>query len=133
MMEIELKLVCPSGLVVDKKVESVVLPGVQGDLQVMYGHTPLFAALRVGPLEIMGPDAQKVAVHEGLAEIERHKVTVLANAAEAHNQIDRERAESAKQRAEKRLKEAPENSEINYRRAEMALKRAGGRRILVEE
>ncbi|MBP2663012.1 MAG: atpC 2 [Firmicutes bacterium] len=60
----------------------------------------------------------------GFIEVRPQKITVLAGCAELPEEIDIDRAESAKERAERRLKEAEAASGIDVRRAEVALKRA---------
>lgn len=64
-----------------------------------------------------------VAVSGGFLEVRPDKVTILAQAAENANEIDIDRAIRAKQRAEERLRKQKQ-SEIDFRRAELALRRA---------
>ncbi|MCI8327422.1 MAG: ATP synthase F1 subunit epsilon [Lachnospiraceae bacterium] len=94
-----------------------------GDIGVYKNHIPLTTVLEPGIVTITELDGKKeAAVHSGFAEILQDKVTLLAEIAEWPGEIDTERAEEAKRRAEERLESHKE--EIDVKRAEMALKRA---------
>lgn len=101
----------------------MVLPGTEGELGVLPEHAPLVSALKTGLARVHHEGkVLKIAVSGGFAEIRNNKVTVLANAAEREDQIDVERAQAAKERAEQRLSAG--GQDIDVIRAEAALKRA---------
>ena len=94
-----------------------------GQIGVYKNHTPLTTVLEPGVVGIHNDDQQKVAaVHAGFAEILGEKVTILAELAEWPDEIDINRAEAAKQRAEDRIAAKSEN--LDLKRAEYALHRA---------
>lgn len=104
--QLELEIVTPAGVVVRQNVDEVEAPGTQGYFGVLPGHRPFLSQLRAGQLRYRtGKDNHFVAVHWGFAEVLPNKVTVLVETAEVAADIDLERAETAKQRAEERLKE----------------------------
>ena len=77
----------------------------EGDIGVYKNHIPLTAVLAPGIVTITeGAGAKKAAVHSGFAEILGDKVTLLAEIAEWPDEIDKNRAEEAKMRAERRQK-----------------------------
>lgn len=119
-----LELATPTRLVVAEVVDEVVVPGSQGYFGVLPGHAPLLATLGVGELTYRnGREERHVAVACGFAEVRNDKVIVLADAAELPGEIDRARAERARDRAEQRLS-GRSQEEIDYTRAAAALARA---------
>lgn len=86
-------------------------------------HIPLTAVLVPCVLTIHQNDGiKKAAVHGGIVEVLKDKVTILAEIAEWPDEIDVNRANEAKIRAERRL--ASKDSNLDVSRAEMALKRS---------
>lgn len=97
---------------------------VAGELGIYKKHIPLTTVLAPGVVKIHkdGEEDVLAAVHSGFAEILPEKVTILAEIAEWPNEIDRNRAEAAKKRAEERL--ANKTEAIDVKRAELALRKA---------
>jgi F-type H+-transporting ATPase subunit epsilon len=119
-----LELATPTRMVVAEVVDEVVIPGSQGYFGVLPGHAPLLATLGIGELTYRnGREERHVAVAGGFAEVRNDKVIVLADAAELPGEIDRARAERARDRAEQRLSGRSQD-EIDYTRAAAALARA---------
>jgi F-type H+-transporting ATPase subunit epsilon len=119
-----LELATPTRLVVSAEVDEVVAPGSEGYFGVLPGHAPLLATLGVGEVTYrIGRDEHHVAVSGGFAEVRNDKVIILADSAETPADIDRTRAERARDRAEGRLS-GRNQEEIDYARAAAALARA---------
>ncbi len=122
--EIELVVVTPDRQLVRNEVASVSIPGKSGYLGVLPGHAPLLTELGVGLLSFV--ERQRtffLAIIWGFAEVLPGRVLILANTAERAEDIDLERAEEAKKRAEDRLKKLP-SPDIDEERARFALQRA---------
>jgi F-type H+-transporting ATPase subunit epsilon len=121
-----LELATPSRLVISAEVDEVVVPGSQGYFGVLPGHAPLLATLGIGEVTYrVGRDEFHVAVSGGFAEVRNDKVIILADTAEAPGDIDRARAERARDRAEARLAgRGATQEEMDYTRAMCALARA---------
>ena len=120
-----LELATPNRLVVSAEVDEVVIPGRQGYFGVLPGHAPLLATLGIGELTYrVGRDEYHAALCGGFAEVLNDKVIILADAAEKPADIDRARAEKARDRAEARLSGRATEAEIDYARAAAALARA---------
>ena len=116
---IDLQIVTPDRLLVREQVDEVQLPGSEGYLGVLPGHTPLLTSLAVGELWYRkGSEKTYLSIALGFAEILPDRVTVLARLAERAEEIDVERAELARKRAEERL---TQRSDIDYERARVAL------------
>src|ERR671925_1046336 len=121
---ITLEVATPSRLVIAEQVDEVVVPGIEGYFGVLPGHAALLATLGIGELTYRtGRDERHVAVSGGFAEVRNDKVIVLADTAELPEDIDRARAERARDRAEQRLS-GRSQEEVDYRRAAAALARA---------
>lgn len=96
---------------------------VAGEIGVYKNHIPTTTVLAPGIVTIHNGEEEKTAaVHAGFAEILNDKVTLLAEVAEWPHEIDLDRAEAAKERAEHRLVEKAEN--VDVMRAELALRKA---------
>jgi F-type H+-transporting ATPase subunit epsilon len=122
--QLALELATPTRMVVAESVDEVVIPGSEGYFGVLPGHAPLLATLGIGELTYrIGRDERHVAVAGGFAEVRNDKVIVLADTAEAPQDIDRARAERARDRAEQRLAGRAQE-EVDYVRAAAALARA---------
>ncbi len=104
--KIHLEIASPYRQVLNVEVDEVIAPGEEGQFGVLPGHTPFLATISVGQLIYRQGDQMKyVAVSHGYAEVEYHRVIVLLDAAELPEEIDVERAEKARLRAEGRLAE----------------------------
>ncbi len=119
-----IELATPSRLVVSAEVDEVVAPGSLGYFGVLPGHAPLLATLGIGEVTYrIGRDEHHLAVSGGFAEVRNDKVIILADSAETPGDVDRARAERARDRAEVRLSGRAQE-EIDYTRAAAALARA---------
>jgi F-type H+-transporting ATPase subunit epsilon len=121
-----LELATPTRLVVATEADEVVVPGSQGYFGVLPGHAPLLATLGIGEVTYrVGREEYHVATAGGFAEVRNDKVIILADVAEGPAEIDRARAERARDRAEARLAgRGASEEEIDYTRAMCALARA---------
>src|SRR5687768_14801117 len=116
---IDLQIVTPDRRLVQEQVDEVQIPGSEGYLGVLPGHTPLLASLAVGELWYRkGAEKTYLSIAFGFAEVLPDRVTILARLAERAEDIDVERAETARKRAEERL---TVKSDIDYERARIAL------------
>jgi F-type H+-transporting ATPase subunit epsilon len=124
--KLRLEIVTPDHEVVTETVDEVILPSVEGYLGVRPGHAPLLARLDAGEISFrVGSTEKYLACSGGYAEVLADTVSVLAETAEPAEDIDLERAERARARAEERLK--TDLAEQDFRRATVALKRAVSR------
>jgi F-type H+-transporting ATPase subunit epsilon len=124
---LQLTIVTPERRVFDAEVDDVVLPGAEGDFGVLERHERFLAPLRIGKAKIQqGGRVHWAAVSGGFAEVTGDRVVVLADACELAPEIDAARAQAARDRAERRLREARERSEdaLQLQLDEAALLRA---------
>ena len=102
--QLTLEIVTPDHAVAHAEVDEVEIPGEDGYLGVLPGHTPLLTSLKVGEMWYRkGSERHFLSVAFGFAEILPDRVIVLARMAEKAEDIDIARAEAAKRRAEERL------------------------------
>ena len=129
------ELATPARMLVSVEVDEVVAPGAEGYFGVLPGHAAFLTTLKPGAVTYRsGQTEQHLAVAGGFAEVRAERVIILAENAERPEEIDRERAERARQRAETRLQgRGPDgsNEEIDFARALAALARALTRLLVV--
>ncbi len=132
MPGIRLDVVTAEHMVYSDDVDMVLAPGFEGQLGVLPYHTPLMTSLLPGELRIKkGADEISMAISGGFLEVRPDRVVVLADTAERANEIDVERAEAAKKRAQERLSQQSELG-IDGARAEAALRRSLARLKVAE-
>lgn len=126
MAQIHLEVVTPSGPVVSEEVDIVTAPGYGGEFGVLANHAPFLSTIKIGTLTFKkDKQIKNLMVSGGFSEVSNNKITFLVESAEYGHDIDVDRAMRAKERAEKRLAQAVQQTEkINRARAEAALQRA---------
>src|ERR1035437_3344794 len=118
-----LEIVTPDRAVVHDNVDEVEVPGSEGYFGVLPGHTPMLAALKVGILWYRkGAEKTYLSVAFGFAEVMPARVIVLAQIAERAEEVDVDRAQAARQRAEQRL--ASHDRDLDLERARVSLLKA---------
>lgn len=135
MAQIHLEVVTPTGPVVSDDVDIVTAPGYGGEFGVLANHAPFLSTIKTGSLSFTKDKQTKyLMVSGGFSEVSNNKITFLVESAEFGHDIDVDRAMLAKERAEKRLAQAIQQSEkINRTRAEAALQRAMARLSAAEK
>jgi F-type H+-transporting ATPase subunit epsilon len=102
--QIQLEVVTPERRVLAEAVDSVNVPGMNGEMGILPGHTPLISQLQTGVLSyVQNGTAHRLHVSGGFVEINADRVSVLAEIAERPEEIDAARARLAREHAEKTL------------------------------
>ena len=118
-----LEIVTPERAFFSGEVDRVIVRGIEGDMAVLKNRAPIITPLAIGKIRILIDGEERVAAAvNGYISVEKDKTTIITDCAEWPGEIDVKRAEEAKLRAEKRLRERPEGLDID--RAELALRRA---------
>jgi F-type H+-transporting ATPase subunit epsilon len=116
-------VVSPDRKMLEETVDEVVLPGSEGYLGVLPGHAPLLTAVKAGELDFRdGERWLRAFVAGGFAEVLPNRVSILADVGERAEEIDPQRAEAARGRAEGRLKQP--SPDVDWDRARASLQRA---------
>ena len=132
MATLRLEIVTAERTVFSDDVTAVVAWGVEGQLCILPHHAPLMTMLQPGDLMIRkGSEEQYLVITGGFLEVRPDKVIILADACERAEEIDIERAEEAKRRAEEILKTRP--PQVDTAAAEAALRRSLTRLKVVEK
>lgn len=115
---LKLEIVTPFSKVFAGEIATLVAPGSEGYFGVLPGHTPMLAALGIGYLKIQQQGEDRYyAISGGYAEVGPGHVVVLAETAEPATQIDVDRAQQAKTRAEQRLQAGRKDWDLERARA----------------
>ncbi|AIY43923.1 ATP synthase epsilon chain [Collimonas arenae] len=124
MSETQVVVVSPEGELYAGSAGLVTLPGIEGSLGILPGHTPLLTRLRPGAVHIKRPSGEDdfIYVAGGYAEIQPHAVTILADTAIRGKDLDEAKATLARQKAEERLQNL--HSDIDYALAQAELAQA---------
>ena len=112
---------------VEQGVEVLIAPGTEGQLAILPRHAALMTTLDPGELVFRrGNEESDFAITGGFMEVRNDRVTVLADAAEAIEEIDVARAEAARARAEERIRRYREQGirDVDMARAQAALQRS---------
>lgn len=124
-MPIQCDIVTQERTVFSEQVDYVSLPGVEGVMGILPNHASLLTALQFGEVMVrQEKDEQYFAIGGGFAEVQPDHVIILADSAEQAEEIDLERAEQARLRAEELMKEGVSADAVRYAQIEAALKRA---------
>lgn len=121
--DFRLRIITPDREFYEGEVEMVEFNTTEGQIGVLPGHIPLTVIVKPGILHIYEENGEKsAALHAGFAEILPNGVTILAEIIEWPEEINEERAQAARERAEERLKSPTPETDIA--RAQTALYRA---------
>jgi F-type H+-transporting ATPase subunit epsilon len=124
-MALDLQIVTAERVIFDEQVDSVMAPGASGALGILPKHAPLISLLSQGELYYRrGNQLEYLAIGGGILEVLNDRVVVLADSAERSAEIDIERAEAARKRAEETLARRGELSAEQLAAAEASLRRA---------
>ncbi|MGU3471549.1 F0F1 ATP synthase subunit epsilon [Paenibacillus sp. D51F] len=124
MSTLLLEIVTPERTVYSKDVNMVIIRGVEGEMGILPNHVPTVTPLKISAVTAkIGSNYENIAVSGGFAEVRHEKVVILAESAELPGEIDVDRAELAKKRAEERIRNRNKET-IDHHRAELALQRA---------
>jgi F-type H+-transporting ATPase subunit epsilon len=112
-MPLHLDIVTPEKNVFSEEVDSVVVPGADGEIGVLPNHAPLVASLKPGELRYSkGGESHELAIGEGIVEVLHSSVAVLTDLAVSHTEIDEDAVAQALERAQKQLSELTGDEEI---------------------
>lgn len=123
-MPIQLEIVTPERLAYRETVDSVQVPGIEGELGILPHHAPLITMLGVGELVIRkGGTEEAFAIVGGFLQVRPDKVVVMAETADLASEIDLERAQRAREQAQRTI-ETGYHEEADLATARAALQRA---------
>jgi F-type H+-transporting ATPase subunit epsilon len=124
-MPIRCEIVSQDRIVYQGSADIVLLPGIEGEMGILPDHSPLLTVLHFGVITVRSDqETQYFTVAGGVAEVQPDQVTVLADAAENVEEIDLQRAEEARHRAEQRLTEKSDIDTDTYLTIQASLRKS---------
>lgn len=124
-MPLRCEIITQERKVFDEDVDIVTAPSVEGQMGILPNHVPIVAALDFGELRVRrGTVEETFAIGGGVLQVAHNRVIVLADSAERAEEIDLARAEQARSRAERLMREGAPKDPAAYAQIEAALRRA---------
>ncbi len=122
---IEFKIVTPDGIIYEDKVEKVTVPTTSGEITILPKHIPLVSVLKAGELVAYKEDHPvAMSVAGGVVEVQSEdKVYIMADTAERAEEIDVERAEAARQRAEEIMQQKENVDDVDFAKLQAVIDR----------
>jgi F-type H+-transporting ATPase subunit epsilon len=125
LMPLLLEIVTPEKLAYSGEVDSVQLPGSEGELGVLPHHAPLISTLGAGELRLRtGGQEESFAIVGGFLQVLPDKVVVMAETADMASEIDLEKAQEARRDAERAIEGAAPTDTADLAAARAALQQA---------
>ncbi len=133
MSELKVEIVSAQGHIHSGTAKAVFLPGDQGELGVLPGHTPLLTRLKAGVIRVQTPSGEELPffVGGGILEIQPTGVNVMADSALRAKDADAAAAQAAKDAAEAALANA--STELDLAKAQQELVEAAARLQFVQQ
>jgi F-type H+-transporting ATPase subunit epsilon len=103
MSELQVEILAPAKVITKINASQLQLPGIEGELGILPGHTTFVSELGTGEMTVMGSSNESFFVAGGYIEVSNDKIKVLVDVCERASNIDKDRAEKAKKRALDRL------------------------------
>jgi len=124
-MPIRCEIVSQDRIVFQGDVDMVILPGAAGEMGILPNHSPVLTLLKFGVVRVKQQSSEQYfTVSGGVAEVQPDQVTILADAAENVEEINLQRAEEARKRAEQALKEGVKGDMDAYMQIQSAIRRS---------
>lgn len=122
---LKFKIVTPEKIIYEDSIFQVSIPTMDGEITVLPNHIPLVSVLKAGELKIKDKEGEHhIAVAGGFLEVRgNNEIIILADNAERAEEIDIQRAEEARKRAEERIKAAEKEQNIDFARLQATLDR----------
>lgn len=122
---IKFKIVTPEKSIYENEIFQVTIPTVDGEITILPNHIPLVSVLKAGELRLKDKSGEhQMAISGGFLEVKEHnEVVILADHAERVPEIDIQKAEEARQRAEEQMKNLKNSQDVDYARLQAVIDR----------
>ena len=111
-MSLQLEIVTPEKKVFSDEVDSIIIPGLEGEFNVLTSHTPLVTIIKPGEVTYTkANETERLAIGEGFIETSENNVCVVVDVALGESEIDENAVEEALKRAENALADTSEDDE----------------------
>ncbi len=124
-MPLKCQIITQERVVYEAEVDTVIAPGIEGEMGILPQHVPLITVLDYGEIRVrQGGEEELFAVGGGVLQVSNDRVVILADSAEQAEEIDLARAEEARRRAQQLMSEGPPQDPEAYAALEAAIRRA---------
>lgn len=125
MKTLKLKIATPEKVIYENEILQVSIPTMDGEITVLPNHVPLVSVLKAGEMRIVDKDGEQVmAVSGGFLEVRgQNEIVILADNAERATEIDIERAEQARLRAEELMKQTKSVEDVDFAKLQAMIDR----------
>ncbi len=125
MQNIHLKIATPERIIYENDIFQVSIPTMDGEITVLPNHVPLVSVLRAGEMRIVDKEGEQIlAVSGGFLEVRgQNEIVILADNAERATEIDIDRAEQARLRAEEMMKQTKAGEDVDFAKLQAMIDR----------
>jgi len=110
--QLQLEIVTPHRTILNELVDSIIVPGIEGEMGILKEHVPLLTIMNSGILSYtIKEKTHSIAVHWGYAQVDGNSVRILVELAETSDEIDLDRAKEAENKAMKVLSSSSKNED----------------------
>lgn len=122
---LKLKIATPEKVIYENEILQVSIPTMDGEITVLPNHVPLVSVLKAGEMRIVDKDGEQVmAVSGGFLEVRgQNEIVILADNAERATEIDIDRAEQARLRAEEMMKQTKAGEDVDFAKLQAMIDR----------
>ena len=132
--KINLQILTPEKVACQDKVDQVSVPTKDGEITILPNHIPLVSLMAAGELVIKNDSKEiPMAVWGGFVEVRPDEVIIMTDVAERVEEIDEQKAEEARQKAEDTLKEKDRLSDVAFADASAILEKSLTRLRIVKK
>lgn len=122
---LKLKIATPEKVIYENEILQVSIPTMDGEITVLPNHVPLVSVLKAGEMKIVDKDGEQIlAVSGGFLEVRgQNEIVILADNAERATEIDIDRAEQARLRAEELMKQTKSVEDVDFAKLQALIDR----------
>jgi len=122
---LQFKIATPERVVYEDEINQASIPTTSGEITILPNHIPLVSVLQAGEIKITDKDGEHVlAVAGGFLEVrDNNEIIILADNAERAEEIDLERAEEARKRAEKEIEQFKSSENVDFAKLQAVIDR----------
>ncbi len=122
---LKFKIVTPEKSIYENEIFQVTIPTVDGEITILPNHIPLISVLKAGELKFKDKNGEhQMAVSGGFLEVRgKNEVVILADHAERAGDIDEQKAEEAKKRAEEQMKKIKNVQDVDFAKLQAVMDR----------
>ena len=125
MSTLKFKIVTPEKTIYENEIFQATIPTMEGEITVLPNHIPLISVLKAGELKFKDKEGeQQMAVSGGFLEVRgKNEIVILADHAQRVAEIDVDKAEEARARAEEQMANLKNAQDVDYAKLQAIMDR----------